>query len=256
MRRILQIVFIPLFLAWGNLLANGIFVGSPSCPAPPGCPVFGNEVNGIRGNTYTLDQATGMPNASMTDPVLLIIGVPNVGGTFSAPSISISMGSASLGGTPPSGLAWNTATGFAGTMTSGGSITDAYQALGLSDPSSINSGNSENFANWSAADSGVLGLTATNFGVYVYELQNTGLVGHPSSVNVTFGGLPVGTFVAAYGCTSSFPCSGGNIYATPFTQAGLNVPEPATLLILATDLFWFVGLVFIARRRLRFSFFP
>ena len=254
MRFILRSALLLSTLILSNAFANGIFIGSPSCPAPPGCPVFGNEVNGISGNTFTLDQATGTPNAKMTDPVLLIIGVPNVGGTFTAPSISISMGTASLGGAPPAGMAWNTTTGYAGTMTAGGPITDAYQALGLSDPAS-NSGNSQNFTNWSAAESAVLGLTATNFGVYVYELFNTGLIAHPSSVDVTLGNLPVGTFVAAYGCASSFPCSGGDIYATPFTQTGLKttIPEPTTSLVLMTDLFAFVGLAIIGRRRLKLS---
>jgi hypothetical protein len=85
------------------------------------------------------------------------------------------------------------------------------------------------------------------------------LIGHPSSVDVTFGSkLPLGTFVVAYGCASGFPCGSGDIYATPFTQsgqAGLHVTEPTTLLVLATDLFGFVGLVFLARRWLKFSIF-
>jgi hypothetical protein len=187
----------------------------------------------------------------LTNPVLLIIGVPNVGGSFSAPTITLSMGTGVLGGTAPSGTSFSSTTGFAGTMTSGGAITDAYQALGLSDPAAT-SGNSESFGNWSAADSAVLGLTTHNFGVYVYELKNTGLVGHPSSVNVTFGSeIPVGSFVVAYGCASSFPCSSGDIFATPFTQSGLNVAEPTTLSVLATDLFGLVGLVFVVRRRLK-----
>jgi hypothetical protein len=238
-----------------NASAENIFIGSPTCGAPPGCPVFGNEVNGITGNTFTLDQATGTSSTAMTNPVLLMIGVPNVGGTFSAPTITLSAGTGILGGIPPTGLIWNPTTGFASTMTSGGPITDAYQALGLTDPFS-GSGNSENFGNWAAADSAVLGLTAANFGVYVYELNNTGLLGHPSSVNVTFndGGLPFGTFVVAYGCaTSTWPataCGSGDIYATPFTQAGLEVPEPSSISLLFTGLIGLLGLGAVSRRRL------
>ena len=118
-------------------------------------------------------------------------------------------------------------------MTSGGPVTDAYQALGLSDPAST-AGNSESFVNWAAADAAVLGLTANNFGVYVYELSNTGLLGHPSTVDVTFGSaLPVGTFVVAYGCASTGWRATGDIYSTPFTQAGLSVAEPTAVSSLA-----------------------
>src|SRR6266849_2448054 len=122
-------------LTVGNAWGDVIFVGSPTCPAPPGCPVYGNEVNGITGNTFTLDQASGTSTAVLTNPVLLMIGVPNAG-TFSAPTVTLSAGTGVLGGTAPTGLRWNSTTGFAGTMTAGGPITDAYQAVGLSDPAS------------------------------------------------------------------------------------------------------------------------
>jgi hypothetical protein len=46
---------------------------------------------------------------------------------------------------------WNSTTGFANTMTASGAYTNAYQAVGLTDPWMATAGNSENFANWSAA---------------------------------------------------------------------------------------------------------
>jgi hypothetical protein len=248
---------ILLTLIPSSALAKVIFVGSPSCVVPSGCPVFGGEVNGITGNTFTLDQSSGGGSDVLTDPVLLMIGVPNLGNTFSAPTVTLSHGTGVLGGTPISGLSWNSTTGFANTMTSGGPTTDAYEALGLSNPES-GAGNSESFVNWAAADSAALSITATNFGVYVYELSNTGLVGHPSDVNVTFGSaLPTGTFIVAYGCDSGAagpwtnPCTSNGIYATPFTQSALELsktPEPASL-----SLFGCIGgllaIVLYSRRR-------
>src|SRR5579864_2335961 len=149
-----------LMIGASSASAESIFVGSPACGAPPGCPIFGNEVNGITGNTFTLDQASGTKYDSLTNPVLLLIGVPNVGGSFSAPTVTLSTGTGSLGGPVIPGLLWDTTTGFAGAMTSGGPVTDAYQAVGMTDPSA-GSGNSESFVNWAAADSAVLGLNAS-----------------------------------------------------------------------------------------------
>jgi len=197
----------------------------------------------------------------LTDPVLLMIGVPNLDNTFSAPTVTLGHGTGVLGGTPISGLSWNSTTGFANTMTSGGPITDAYQALGLSNPEST-AGNSESFVNWSAADLAALGITASNFGVYVYELSNTGLIGHNSTDNVTFGSaLPQGTFVVAYGCASGATgpwtnaCTSNGIFDTPFTQSAVEkstVPEPASL-----SLFGCIGgllaIVLYSRRRFKVS---
>jgi hypothetical protein len=243
-----------------------IFVGSPNCPAPPGCPVYGNEVNGIQGNTFTLTQATGTSIFGAADPLLLLIGVPNVADSYGAPGVTLSVGQGTLGGTPPNALpatSWNSTTGFANTMTSGGAINDAYQAIGLAEPWQATSGNSESFGNWAAADSAVLGLNVTNFGVYVYELTlppvdaNGVITGHGSSVDVTFlNSLQQGTFVVAYGChTTTFPCQGKDVFSTPFTQAGLamgqstvNTPEPSMVSQLAVDLLGLVALVCIFGR--------
>ena len=229
-----------------TLVDPPIFIGSPTCAAPPGCPVFGSEVNGITGNTVVLDLEGGSTKNGLGNPVLLIIGVVNnsLGGTnagFVAPTITPSAGTAS-GAT------------FNGLMTSGG---DAYAVVHFTDPNGAGQ-NSESFVNWSAADSSVLGITASNFGIYSYQLTNPGLSQKGATVSVTFNGpLPAGTFVIAIGCDAVSGCNNaGNTYATPFTQSGLiggtpgpsPVPEPSagTLGVVGAALL-FAG-IFVRRR--------
>jgi hypothetical protein len=228
----------------GEALADELFIGSPTCPAPPGCPVFGTDVNGLTGNTITIHQTGGQTTLS---PVLLIIGVPNQGSSFAGPAISSvsPAGSGSLGGAAVYSGSWNSTTGFAGSFTSAfsGAPPGVYNFIGLVGPD----GGSENFGNWSAAESAVLGITSTSFGIFVYQLSGTGLTGG-GSVSATFAsGLPVGTFIVAYGCSQLNDSSCKKEFGTPFTQAGLVVPEPATLGLFGTGLLALAGML---RRRM------
>lgn len=222
-----------------------LFIGSTGCVAPPGCAVFGTEVNGIQSNTLTItENGSGLP--MLGNPVLLILGFPNVSGTFVPPSITLSSGTGSAGGAnvyPSNTTRWD-ANGFAGFYTAAftspkGTPNSVYSFIGLVNAA----GGSESFTNWSAADLAVAGITANGFGIVVYELFNTGLTGG-GSVTINFSSnLPLGTFAVAYGCSGATgkngACPGKNTFSTPFTQSGMVttvVPEPASLFLLGGGL--------------------
>jgi hypothetical protein len=230
-----------------EVLFIGTGTGTPC--AGGGCPLYGNEVNGI-GATLLSIHENGAGQPPLTNPLLLIIGVPNDSSGSAAPDISSvsPLGAGDLGGdkTYYKG-SWDTTTGFGGTFTSssGGSV---YSFLGLVFPASP----SESFANWSSAEQYVTGITSAGFGIYVYTLNNTGISGG-STIDISFASsLPVGTFVVAYGCSqvaSDGSCRPmGKVFGTPFTQSGLVItPEADALALLAFGLV-FVGIVLRGRR--------
>jgi hypothetical protein len=211
-----------------------LFIGGPSCAAPPGCPVFGTEVNPIGPTSLTINE-NGAGQPALVSSLLLFLGIPNetVAGSYSLPGITLTQGTGLAGG--PNVYASNTtkwdSNGFAGTFSSafsGQGTPGVYNFVGL-----VNKGGgSESFTNWSAAELAVLGLNVNSFGIYVYSLFDTGLSGG-GSVGVTFdSALPFGTFAAAYGCSKLSTqrgdtyCKGGDTFSTPFTQAGLQTTPP------------------------------
>ena len=178
---------------------------------------------------------------ALVDPVLLIFGVPNTtpanlldgsalsqaniidDGTGTTTAIPFSFGTASFG------LDGN---GYQGLMTAG---QEVYGFLGLN-----SANNSNSFTNWSQWDSYINGITADNFGIYVFALDPgnaavTDFAAH-DFIDVTVNGIPEGTFAVAYGMDSR-----GKDYSTPFTEAGLRdrpprIPEPMTLALVGIGL--------------------
>ncbi len=167
---------------------------------------------GNSGEVTVTNTSSGAGNLDV--PWLVILGIPNVTSTTATiTSVNGSANSISNNGT--------TATMVAG--------QEAYSQLGLS-----GTNNSNSFVNWSGADFTIDGITATSFGLFEFNIPVT--LSAKGTDTFQFANLPVGTFVIAYGTTST------HIYDTPFTEAGLTtgttspVPEPSSFALLGSAL--------------------
>lgn len=261
-------------------------IGPSTNPADFGKPNYiygGTEVISV-GDPGTLyvyhNSGSGgdlMLNAT-TKGFLLILGIPNDtsnggnGGNFFNGVNPITSGNGSLGGPDLFGGHWNHSvsgdeSGFAGLMPSQTTGTNAAfsgnEAYSVANLNGAN--NSNNFLpNWQGADANAivngqpLGVTANNFGLYVFEIDAT-ISGSSRFVPITFnpGSLPLGIMIIGYGTTDpSYPTSGSNPLATAFTQAGMEtsggtgpnittVPAPSSVVLLGFGGF---GLVIILSR--------
>jgi hypothetical protein len=136
-------------------------------------------------------------------------------------------------GTPISGLSIISGAGTLGSVTFTGdtltsppspaSCDDVYGCVGIT-----GANNSNSFVNISGAESSILGITATEFGIYSVTITGANLGGQ--GVLELGGTMPIGTYMDAYGTGTT------KLYDTPFTEAGLNVPEPGSLTLLGAGL--------------------
>ncbi len=182
------------------------------------------DPNLISGGNFVVLQNSG--GAGTIANLILLFSVPGAGsGPTGLSSSAGTVGVISLLGT----LA--TSAGCLG----GASGRDVYSCAGLAVPNDSN-----NLANFNLAEQAINGFTASSYGIFGVTITGANL-GAKGSITIT-GGFPLGTFVDAFGTV------GDKNFGTPFTEAGLVVPEPGTLALFGTGL---LGLAAAIRRRLR-----
>lgn len=243
---------LPLVVAvWGFALCPAARAGSDPATLFIGNPPAAGDPNLISTGSVRINQNHG-GNVTL-DPVLLILAVPNAGSNFFGGVNPITSVTYSNGGTATSVLGgpslfngtWDATTGFAGSMTSSPPGQDIYGTIAGLQPPNVD--NSNNWTNLSGADLKINGITANNFAIYVFALSDPNGLVSKGHIDVTFGDgtVPVGTFAVAYSQDS-----GGTPYATPFTEAGLTTPEPASIALGFTGFLALGGFAAYRRRKL------
>ena len=135
----------------------------------------------------------------------------------------------------PNGTANITINGSTGTAVGFDSTTDIYNFLSLHGYTAAGSLGvlGDKLGNLEGADSSKLGITATGYEIYVFSV---GGIANGGYVGLSGSGVPLGTYAFGLGVEGN-----GNSAGTPFTEAGLNVPEPSSLMLLMVGMIALVG---------------
>jgi len=183
------------------------------------------DPNQIATGTVDIYQESGGATPLDNGTVLLILAIPNYSGAVSTTGVAATFYN------PISAFPTGTA-GVVGSATFKTSMTnsDVYTLLGLT------ANNSNSFTNFTGCTAcPAVDGTATSFGLY--EISITGAtLDAGGAINITgLSGLPLGTFVDAFGLDGTTP------YSTPFTEAGVlstvtTTPEPVSMLLFGTGL--------------------
>lgn len=231
-----------------------------------GCAGHPNQVSGSGFDIYQNSGGAGPTALTATNPLLLLVALPNTAvGSVTASAIksvtfysdtsgsatkTVGTGVASANGSHiyenPSTNSYNFSNpGF------NSSSGDVFSFLTLM-PTFDKSNNFSNFTSTSGP-SGLGDPGATSFTIYVFDiyggtLNANGLI----QINLNTPGLPTGSILAAYmQDNSAVP---GTNYENPYTEAGFvnggppppQVPEPSSMLLFGTGL---SSVAFFLRRR-------
>jgi hypothetical protein len=226
-----------------------LFVGPAGSNTPPGGTAIGGESNLLTGNASGTGFSVGVAgNHNMQSPLLVILGL----NTGSAANTTLGYTGCPAAGCPLASVGTYGITTHTSTLSSG---QNAYTQIGLTDPGSGQA--SESYTNWAAAAAANGFSVPASYTLEVFAVPAS-LTGH-QGISLSETGAAAGSFVILYSCeTTATPpgaaCSGGDIGATPFTDAGLitttstggspppppppppPVPEPSSALILGAAL--------------------